>query len=120
MNIFFVFNNELHTPSLNGTILPGITRMSVLELARHWGMKVVERRIPIDEVVAGVADGTVSEVFGSGTAAVVSPVGLLNYKGQNHTVGDGQTGPVVRKLFEQLTAIQYGRESDPFGWVVEV
>jgi branched-chain amino acid aminotransferase len=120
MNIFFVFNNELHTPSLNGTILPGITRMSVLELARHWGMKVVERRIPIDEVVAGVTDGTVSEVFGSGTAAVVSPVGLLNYKGQNHTVGDGQTGPVVRKLFEQLTAIQYGRESDPFGWVVEV
>ncbi len=120
MNLFFVFNGELHTPQLTGTILPGITRMSVLELARHWNMKVVERRISIDEVVSGLQDGSVTEVFGSGTAAVISPVGLLNYKDHNYTVGGGQTGPVAQRFFKHLTDIQYGHEPDPFGWVTQV
>lgn len=117
MNIFFVINGEIVTPQLNGTILPGITRMSVLELARHWGLPVSERRVAIDEVIKGLNDGSVSEVFGAGTAAVISPVGLLHYQGQSLTVGDGETGPIARRFFEHLTSIQYGREEDPFGWV---
>ena len=120
MNIFFVIDDEIVTPKLNGTILPGITRKSVLELARHWDLKTSERRISIDEVLEGLESGRVSEVFGAGTAAVISPVGLLHYRGQSSQVGDGQTGPVAKRFFEHLTAIQYGRENDPFGWVETV
>ena len=120
MNIFFVIRNEIVTPQLNGTILPGITRFSVLELARHWGLKVSERRISIDEALTGLEDGSVQEVFGAGTAAVISPVGLLHYRGRSHQVGDGTTGPVARRFFDALTDIQYGRSEDPFGWVETV
>ena len=120
MNIFFVIKDEIVTPQLNGTILPGITRLSVLELARHWGLKVSERRISIDEALSGLEDGSVQEVFGAGTAAVISPVGLLHYRGRSHQVGDGTTGPVARRFFDSLTDIQYGRSKDPFGWVETV
>mgnify|MGYP001368103367 FL=1 len=120
MNIFFVIRDEIVTPQLNGTILPGITRLSVLELARHWGLKVSERRISIDEALSGLEDGSVQEVFGAGTAAVISPVGLLHYQGHSHQVGDGTTGPVARRFFDALTDIQYGRSEDPFGWVETV
>ena len=120
MNIFFVIDDEIVTPQLNGTILPGITRKSVMELARHWDLKTRERRISIDEVLEGLESGRVSEVFGAGTAAVISPVGLLHYRGQSSQVGDGQTGPVAKRFFQHLTAIQYGRENDPFGWVETV
>ncbi len=120
MNIFFVINDEIVTPQLTGTILPGITRMSVLELGKHWGLNMRERRITIDEVVDGLNDGSVSEIFGAGTAAVVSPVGVLYFRGEAHSVGNGETGPVAKRFFEHLTAIQYDREPDPFGWIEPV
>ena len=117
MNIFFVLNGTLVTPQLTGTILQGITRNSVLKLAEHWDMPCEERRISIDEVIQGLEDGTVTEVFGCGTAAVVSPVGILHYKGQNHEVGEGKTGPVAQRFFDNITGIQYGKIADPFGWL---
>lgn len=117
MNIFFVINHKIVTPVLTGSILPGITRMSLLELGKHWGLDVVERRITIDEVLKGLEDGSVTEVFGAGTAAVISPVGILSYKGEDCQVGNGETGPVAMRFYEHLTGIQYGREDDPFGWL---
>ena len=117
MNIFFVINNEIITPQLTGSILPGITRMSVLELGKYWGLKICVRRISIDEVLTGLKEGSVTEVFGAGTAAVISPVGVLSYKDEEYQVGNGITGPVANRFYEQLTGIQYGKEADPFDWV---
>jgi len=117
MNIFFVIDESIVTPMLTGSILPGITRMSVIELGKHWGLHVEERRITIDEVLKGLEDGSVTEIFGAGTAAVISPVGILAHKGKDFQVGNGETGPVAMRFYEHLTGIQYGRESDPFGWL---
>jgi len=117
MNIFFVIGDELVTPMLNGSILPGITRDSALALARRWGMRVTERRISIDEVFAAHEAGTLSEVFGSGTAAVISPVGTLKHEDRVITIGRGQAGPVAQKLFKAISDIQYGRAEDPMGWM---
>jgi len=117
MNIFFVIDDSIVTPMLTGSILPGITRMSVIDLAKHWGLNVEERRITIDEVLNGLENGFVTEVFGSGTAAVISPVGMLAHKGKDFQVGKGETGPVAMRFYKHLTGIQYGRESDPFGWL---
>ena len=86
-------------------------------MEKHWGLKVEERRITIEEVLQGLKDGSVTEVFGAGTAAVVSPVGILSYKGEDCQVGNGETGPVAMQFYEHLTGIQYGHESDPFGWM---
>ena len=115
MNIFFVIDDSIVTPMLTGSILPGITRMSVIDLAKHWGLNVEERRITIDEILNGLENGLVTEVFGSGTAAVISPVGILAHKGKDFQVGKGETGPVAMRFYEHLTGIQYGRESDQFG-----
>ncbi len=117
MNIFFVIDDNIVTPMLTGSILPGITRMSVIELAKNWGLNVEEKRISIDEVLNGLENGSVTEVFGAGTAAVISPVGILAHKGKDFQVGNGETGPVAMRFYENLTGIQYGRESDPFGWL---
>ena len=117
MNIFFIIDDELITPELNGSILPGITRDSVLALARHWGMKASERRISIDEIMAAQAAGRLQEVFGSGTAAVISPVGQLKYGDRTVTVGDGQVGPLANKFYKAIMDIQYGRSEDPLGWI---
>ena len=117
MNIFFVIDDSIVTPMLTGSILPGITRMSVIELAKHWGLHVEERRITIDEILKGLEDGSVTEIFGAGTAAVISPVGILAHKGKDFQVGNGETGLVAMRFYEHLTGIQYGRESDPFGWL---
>ena len=117
MNIFFVIDDCIATPMLTGSILPGITLMSVIELAKHWGLHVEERRITIDEVLKGLEDGSVTEIFGAGTAAVISPVGILAHKGKYFQVGNGETGPVAMRFYEHLTGIQYGRKSDPFGWM---
>ena len=102
---------------LTGSILPGITRMSVIELAKHWRLNLEERRITIDEVLNGLENGSVTEVFGAGTAAVISPVGILAHKGKDFQVGNGETGPVSMRFYEHLTGIQYGRESAPFDWL---
>jgi len=120
MNIFFLINEEIVTPQLTGSILPGITRMSVLELGKHWGLKVSERRVSIDEILKGLKDGSVTEIFGSGTAAVISPVGVLSYKGEECQVGNGETGPITSRFYKQLTGIQYGKVADPFDWVESI
>lgn len=120
MNILFVINGELITPPLGGSILPGITRDSVLELAKYWKIPVAERPITIDEVLAAHGDGSLQEIFGSGTAAVISPVSQLAWHEKVLTVGDGKVGPIAQRFYEALTDIQYGRAEDPFGWIVPV
>lgn len=120
MNIFFKFQDELVTPALNGSILGGITRDSIIKLAKHMGIPVSERVLPIAEVFERNAKGELEEVFGSGTAAVVSPVSELNKNGEIITVNDGEMGPLTAKLYETLTGIQWGKIEDPFGWTREV
>ncbi len=117
MNIFFVIDNEIITPQLSGSILPGVTRASVLQLARHWGLAASERRISIDDVVSAHQNGRLSEVFGSGTAAVISPVGLLKIEEKVLTIGGGKAGPLAQKFFNSIVDIQYGRAEDPMGWI---
>ena len=122
MNIFFRINDNIVTPELRGTILPGITRASVITLLRENGHQVEERRISIDEVVDAIADGSLQEAFGAGTAAIIAPVGKLNYRNQTLTVNHGQTGSVTQWLYDQLTGIQLGEVEDRHGWnrIVEV
>lgn len=120
MNIFFVIGDELATPALNGSILPGITRDSVLALGRKWGLTVTERQISIDDVVKAHEAGQLKEIFGSGTAAVISPVGELNYDGRTLHVGDGKVGPLAQKFYQVITDMQYGAADDPMGWIVSV
>jgi len=120
MNIAFVIDNELVTPSLNGSTLAGITRDTVLQLARDWGIRVAERQISIDEVFTASKSGRLSEVFGMGTAAVISPVSELAYKDEKLAIGDGKVGPLAQRLFDDISAIQRGLKPDPHGWVVEI
>jgi branched-chain amino acid aminotransferase len=120
MNIFFVIDNEIITPELNGSILPGITRKSVIELAKHWNEKVSERKISIDELLQAHAAGRLKEVFGAGTAAVISPVGQIQHKDRIITINDNQTGPIAEKYYKAITDIQYGKAEDPMGWIVKV
>jgi branched-chain amino acid aminotransferase len=120
MNIFFRIQDEIITPALEGTILPGVTRESVITHAKALGMKVAERGITIEEVVSAADNGSLQEVFGSGTAAVISPVSHFRYKGRDYQVGDGRTGEVAGKLFEDLTGMQTGLKPDPYGWVVNI
>jgi branched-chain amino acid aminotransferase len=119
-NIFFVINEELITPPLGGTILPGITRDSVLQLADDWGIEVAERRISIDEVIEAAKDGSLTEAFGAGTAAVVSPVGEFCYKGENVVVNGGETGELSQRLFDGIQSLQRGLIPDPHNWRVRV
>lgn len=120
MNIFFKFNDELVTPKLNGSILGGITRKSIIELAASKGVTVNERTISIEEVFERSAKGELEEVFGSGTAAVVSPVSELYMKGKAITINNGEMGKLTSDLYDTLTGIQWGRLEDPFGWTMEV
>ena len=120
MNIMVKIAGEVITPALGGTILPGVTRDSVLTLLRDWGAKVSERQIAIDEVVTAHKAGTLEEVFGTGTAAVISPVGELAYKGHRMVVGGGKIGPTTQKLYDAIVGIQYGTAPDTHGWTVEV
>ena len=121
MNILFKINGTVITPPAGDTILGGITKNSVLRLLESWGVPTEERPLPIDEVLQAHADGTLEEVFGAGTAAVISPVGQLSYEGTNYDIGAaGKTGPTALKLFDELMGIQYGQKPDPFGWITEV
>lgn len=117
MNIFFVMDNKLVTPPLGGTILPGITRQSLLELASRLGIEPVERRLTIEEVIEGIQSGKVTEVFGAGTAAVVSPVGKICYQEKDYVINNNVTGPWAQKFFDTLTGIQYGELEDKHNWV---
>ncbi len=117
MNIFFVINGELVTPQLSGSILPGITRDSVLKLAAQWNMPAAERKISINEVIEAHQSGALTEIFGSGTAAVISPVGTLKYEDKILNIGDGTVGPVAQKFFDAIMDIQYSRSEDTMGWI---
>ena len=115
MNIMLKIGDEVITPPLNGAILAGITRDSVLTLLRDWGLRVSERPISFDEVTAAAAAGTL-EMWGTGTAAVISPVGELGYKGERYVINGGKTGALTQKLYDTIVGIQYGTAPDPHGW----
>lgn len=120
MNMFFVIDGTIVTPPLRGSILPGITRDSVIKLGRKMGYDVQERLISIDEVMETAHNGHMSEAFGSGTAAVISPVGAFCLEKDEVQVGDGGIGPISQKLYDTLTGIQYGRIQDEMGWSMKL
>ena len=120
MNVFFVFDDEIVTPELDGATLPGVTRASCIELLRSKGYKVSERLLSIDEVVEKYNQGKFKEMFGSGTAAVISPVGELKYGDTIMNINNGEIGEVSQMLYDTLTGIQWGKIEDTFGWTVPV
>ena len=120
MNIFFKINGVVITPELNGSILPGVTRDSVIALCKKWGVAVEERKISVDEVVAAARTGAMEECFGTGTAAVISPVGELRFEEDRMSVGGGRIGELTQKLYDAITGIQLGIMEGPEGWSVEV
>ena len=120
MNIFFKINGTVVTPMLNGSILPGVTRASCIDLCKHWGLPVEERRISVDELVEAARTGALEECWGSGTAAVISPVGALRYENEVMQIKDGGIGEFSQKLYDTVTGIQTGKVEDTLGWTVEV
>ena len=116
MNVLFKISGKIVTPMLNGSILPGITRKSCLQLLRDKGYTVEERRISAEELMAAAESGALEEAFGSGTAAVISPIGELYFHGKSYQVSGGKIGPVAQELYDTLTGIQWGRTADPYGW----
>ena len=118
MNICFVYEGKrIVTPALSGSILPGITRDSILKLAPSLGYEVSEQKLDIEEILADIDSGKITEVFGCGTAAVISPVGTLAFKDVDHVINNNETGPVSKHLYDELTGIQYGTREDKFGWI---
>lgn len=115
-NIFFLIGDEIITPILDGSILDGITRGSVIDIARKWGYTVTERKISIDEVFAASENGSLKDVFGTGTAAVIAPVGKIEHKGKVITINDNQTGEFAKKMYDEIAGIQYGEKEDTFNW----
>ena len=120
MNIFFKIDGKVVTPMLSGSILPGITRDSVLTLCREWGLPTEERKISVDELLEAQKNGKLEEVFGTGPAAVISPVGKLRYKDDVMVIGNGEIGELSQKIYDTVTGIQLGRIEDKHGWRVEV
>ena len=120
MNVMFKIAGKVVTPQLTGSVLPGITRKSCLELMRDWGYEVEERLISAEELFAAAESGTLEEAWGTGTAAVVSPIGLLAWGDKKVTVSGGQIGRLTQRLYDTLTGIQWGAEPDPYGWIVPV
>ncbi len=120
MNMFFVIDDEVITAPLTGSILPGITRDSVIQIVKDWGIKVSEKSLAIDEVFEAAKSERLKEAFGTGTAAVISPVGEITYKGVNHIVAGGNMGELSQKLYDEIVAIQYGEKVDPYGWVTRI
>ena len=116
MNVMFKINGTVVTPALTGSILGGITRKSCLELLKHWGIPAEERLLSVDELIGAAESGKLEEAFGTGTAAVISPIGELAYQGKKYTVNDFKIGTVAQKLYDELTGIQWGTKPDPFGW----
>lgn len=117
MNIFFVQGEEIVTPPLQGSILAGVTRDSILHLGKMWGLNMIERPIAIDEVIESASSGRLKEIFGSGTAAVISPVKEIVYEQKNFVIGSGSTGPIAARFYQNLTDIQYGKVPAPKNWV---
>lgn len=120
MNVLFKIDGKVVTPKLNGSILPGITRRSCLELLRDWGYVVEERLVTADELFEAAKEGKLEEAWGSGTAAVISPIGELARGEQRVVINDGKIGALSQKLYDTLTGIQWGKEADPYGWSVKL
>ena len=120
MNIAFKINDEVITPALDGTILPGITRNSVLTLCKHLNIKMTERNLSIEEVIQAAEDGSLKECFGMGTAAAIAPVGVISYKDQEYIIGNNQVGQLSQQLFDKIVGIQNGLSEDLFGWTEKV
>ena len=120
MNVMFKIGGKIVTPKLTGSILPGITRKSIIELLAHEGVEVEERLLSVEELSNAMKDGILEEAWGCGTAAVVSPIGELCYKDQVYIVNNGEIGKLTQHLYDTLTALQWGKSEDPFGWTVRV
>ena len=120
MNVMFKIDGEIATPELTGSVLPGITRKSCLEILKEWGYKVSERLISVDELLEAAENGKLEEAWGTGTAAVVSPIGHLFYKDVDYTVSNNEIGALTQKLYDELTGIQWGKKPDTRGWCYKV
>lgn len=120
MNVMFLIDGEVYTAPIEGTVLPGVTRDSILTILRDWGYPIHEEHLSVDDLMAAAREGRLQEAFGTGTAAVISPIGELCYKGEKATVNNFETGPVTQKLYDTLTGIQWGNLEDKFGWTREV
>lgn len=120
MNVMFVLDDTLVTPALSDSILAGITRDSVLTLARHWDMKVEERKISVKELVEGLQQGTVKEAFGVGTAATIAPIEVIGHEGKDYALPPVESREFSRKVYRELDAIKRGMKPDPFGWIVRI
>jgi branched-chain amino acid aminotransferase len=120
MNVMFVMDDVLITPALSDSILAGITRDSVLQLARQWGMRVEERRISVSELVDGLQRGTVTEAFGAGTAATIAHIELIGYEGKNYMLPPVEKRVFANRVFKELDALKRGLSPDPFGWIVKM
>ena len=120
MNIFFEIDGTIVTPELRGTILPGVTRDSVITLLRDQGRSVEERRIEIDEIVRASRSGALTEAFGAGTATVIAPVGRIAYQGETVVINDNQAGPLSAELYDTIIGIQLGERPDPHDWTTVV
>ncbi len=117
MNVMFLIDDTVVTAPLEGSVLPGVTRDSIIHILKDWGYKVEERELSIDELMEAGRNGKLKEAFGTGTAAVISPVGQLYYKGEEIVINDFKTGELTQKLYDTLTGIQWGRLEDKYGWV---
>lgn len=120
MNVFFKIDGEVVTPALEGSILAGITRDSTIQLLKHWGVPVTEKRISIDELFEAESQGRLEEVFGTGTAAVISPIGAMTYGDKYIQINANKIGPIAQRLYDTITGIQNGTVEDPFGWAIKV
>lgn len=120
MNIFFKIDGVFYTAPTSGTVLPGVTRMSCMELLRKWGFKVEEKHLAIVDIMQAAKEGKLEEVFGTGTAAVISPVGELRYESDVAVINDFKTGDITQKLYDTLTGIQWGKIPDDMDWTVKV
>ena len=120
MNVMFKIAGKILTPDLNGSVLDGITRRSCIQLLKDWGYEVEERRITAEELFEAAEKGTLDEAWGTGTAAVVSPIGELAMGDKKVTVSGGKIGEITQKLYDELTAIQWGRQADPHGWIMKL
>lgn len=120
-NAFFMIDDKIVTPSLTGSILPGVTRDSTIQLLRKWGYEVEERRIELEELFEAIKDGTLKEAWATGTACVISPIGVLNYKGKDYVINNEEVGAVSQRLYDNLYGMQIGRIPDEMdGWIVRI
>lgn len=120
MNVFFKMNGNIITPKLNDSILPGITRDSVIQLVKSFNIPLIERKISMDEIIAGIEDGSVTECFGTGTACVIAPVNEIFFKGKTYHIGGRKIGSNTQRIYDTLTGIQYGDIEDSFGWIEKI